>query len=255
MDLIPSFLFRNILKILILKSLVGCTKWIASEINFCSNYWFLWFSFLALNFFMFWNFVLQFTFEWNVSVLVSMSSHLSPESPFPRPSIQGFLLLIFGILADKVMEPEGGLTLFWYWGSVFVAYLLRPSFLIQSHSSSQRFWLQPALALSRESIWVPCFSRPLLVPFAPKETTVLHPSSPQPAFSSRNQQVRSCSAFLNIYTVSVAQRCFLLDLSYVFDFLSLCLICFYSFVLCGADRVSELAYSVNPEVLLIVKLS
>lgn len=176
---------------------------------------------------------------------VSLSPPLNP----------GILLLIFGILADKVMEPEGGLTLFWYWGSVFVAYLLRPSFLIQSHSSSQRFWLQPALALSRESIWVPCFSRPLLVPFAPKETTVLHPSSPQPAFSSRNQQVRSCSAFLNIYTVSVAQRCFLLDLSYVFDFLSLCLICFYSFVLCGADRVSELAYSVNPEVLLIVKLS
>ena len=49
---------------------------------------------------MFWNFVLSFTFDENVFVLVSMSSHLFPESPLPT--------LNLGILLDFVVTLYTG---------------------------------------------------------------------------------------------------------------------------------------------------
>lgn len=88
LDLLPLFLLLNILKILTLKSLVGCTKQIASEMDFWVDCWFLWFSFLALNFFTFRNFVLPLTFEGNVFVLLSVSSHLFLSLPSPTPQFR-----------------------------------------------------------------------------------------------------------------------------------------------------------------------
>lgn len=119
MDLLPLFLLLNILKILTLQSLVGCTKRDCIWNGFLSQFLISGgFPLLALNSLPVLELpALPLTFEGNVFVLVSVSSHLFLSLP-PPPLNPGMLLGLGDPgNADALMEPEGGWLCPWSSGS------------------------------------------------------------------------------------------------------------------------------------------
>lgn len=124
--------------------------------------------FLSITFLhVFWNFVLQFAFEWMVLFERSMSCRSSSPVPFPHPESRD-LLLVLEMSEDAVWSRRGSWLRSWCWGSDFVPHLPRPTVLIQAIVrvsgldcrliSLLSEWRNPnpALALSRESDLRPC---------------------------------------------------------------------------------------------------
>ena len=131
----------------------------------------------------------------------------------------------------------------WNWGDVFVPHLPRPTVLIKVIVLVNRSWLPPLSASCYEwghwpspnlkgRFWFASLSSANhLALFIPKETAAFSLLTTPTCFLIQKQQVRSCLTFLSFHTASVAQKCFLFDLSCVFDIVCLCLICFIIYVL------------------------